>query len=101
MQKRVIAAIIVILVIAAGILTFVNRSGSEERPGLVITAGGKETLVAWEDVEAADPTLVPYFYYDWYLQRLASGEAMPDEFTPPEKTVIRDIWIDSDEDADI
>lgn len=55
----------------------------------------------WEDVEAADPALVPYFYYDWYLQRLASGEAMPDEFTPPEKTVIRDAWIDSDEDADI
>lgn len=54
----------------------------------------------WEDIEATDPTLVPYFYYDWYLQRLASGEVMPDEFTPPEKTVIRDVWIDSEEDTD-
>ena len=53
MQKRVITAIIVVLLIAAGILTFVNRSGSEDRPGLVITSGGKETLVAWEDIEAA------------------------------------------------
>jgi hypothetical protein len=54
MQKRVITAIIVVLLIAAGILTFVNRSGSEDRPGLVITSGGKETLVAWEDIEAVE-----------------------------------------------
>lgn len=54
MQKRVISAIIVVLLIAAGILTFVNRSGSEDRPGLVITSGGKETLVAWEDIEAVE-----------------------------------------------
>lgn len=54
----------------------------------------------WEDVEAADPALVPYFYYDWYLQMLASGEAMPDEFEPPERTVVRDVWYESEEITD-
>lgn len=54
----------------------------------------------WEDVEAADPTLVPFFYYDWYLQKLASGEKMPDEFIAPEKTIIRNAWIETEE-ADI
>ncbi len=54
MQKRVIAAIIAVLVIAAGILAFMNRSGSDQRPGLVIAAGGKEILVAWEDFASED-----------------------------------------------
>lgn len=54
----------------------------------------------WEDVEAVDPALVPYFYYDWYLQKLASGETMPNEFIAPDKTVIRNVWIESEE-ADV
>lgn len=54
----------------------------------------------WEDVEASQPQLVPYFYYDWYLPMLANGETMPDEFTPPGRTIIRNIWIEPEEAAE-
>lgn len=54
MQKRIIASIIAVLIIAAGILALVNRGGTEDRPGMVITAGGKEILVAWEEIGSAD-----------------------------------------------
>lgn len=54
----------------------------------------------WEDVQTSQPDMLPYFYYDWYLPQLASGKPMPDEFRPPEKSVIRDIWIDPENAAD-
>ena len=50
MQKKVIAGIIAVLVIAAGILAYMNRSGADDRSGLLIISGGKEILVAWEDI---------------------------------------------------
>ena len=54
MQKRIVAAIIAVLVIAAGILAFVNRGGIDDRPGMVIKAGGKEILIAWEEIDSED-----------------------------------------------
>ncbi|MBQ3392568.1 MAG: hypothetical protein IJG52_04050 [Lachnospiraceae bacterium] len=54
MQKRIVALIIAVLVIAAGILAFVNKGGIDDRPGMVITSGGKEILVAWEEVDSGD-----------------------------------------------
>ena len=54
MQKRIVASIIAVLVIAAGILAFVNRGGIDDRSGMVITSGGKEILVAWEEVDSGD-----------------------------------------------
>ncbi len=32
----------------------------------------------WDDVEAAQPQDVPYYYYDWYLPLIEAGEPMPD-----------------------
>ena len=52
MQKKVIAVIVAVLVIAAGVLAVVNRGNSEDKPGMVIAAGGGEIAVAWEDIDA-------------------------------------------------
>lgn len=46
----------------------------------------------WEDIEATHPDILPYFYYDWYLPALASGERMPDSFEYSDKSVIRYTW---------
>ncbi len=50
MQKKLIAAIIAILVVVAAVLVFVNRKGDKNVSGLVLAGGGKEVTVAWEDV---------------------------------------------------
>ena len=52
MQKKLIAGIIAVLAVAAAILIFVNRQGDTDRSGLVLIGGGKESTVAWEDIEA-------------------------------------------------
>lgn len=52
MQKKVIALIIAVLVIAAGALAIVNRGDSESRPGMIIDSGGKEIAVAWDGIGA-------------------------------------------------
>lgn len=52
MQKKIIAIIVAILVIAVAVLAVVNHSNSEDRPGMIISAGGNETAVAWEDIDA-------------------------------------------------
>ncbi len=52
MQKKTIAILVAILVIAVAVLAVVNRSNSEDRPGMIISAGGSETAVAWEDIDA-------------------------------------------------
>lgn len=51
----------------------------------------------WEDVDASQPQLMPYFYYDWYLPMLSRAESMPDVFTPPDTTIIRNLWISPEE----
>ena len=50
MQKKLIAAIIAILVVVAAVLVFVNRKGDKNVSGLVLAGGGKEVTIAWEDV---------------------------------------------------
>ena len=50
MQKKLIAAIIAILVVVAAVLVFVNRKGDKNVSGLMLSGGGKEITVAWEDV---------------------------------------------------
>lgn len=52
MQKKTIAILVAILVIAVAVLAVVNRSNSEDRPGMIISTGGSETAVAWEDIDA-------------------------------------------------
>ncbi len=54
MQKKTIAILIAVLVIAAGVLAFVNRGNDADKAGMIISAGGKETAVAWEDIDAKD-----------------------------------------------
>ena len=49
MQKKLIAAIIAILVVITAVLVFVNRKGDKNVSGLILS-GGKEITVAWEDV---------------------------------------------------
>ena len=49
MQKKLIAAIIAILVVVTAVLVFVNRKGDKNVSGLILS-GGKEITVAWEDV---------------------------------------------------
>ena len=39
---------------------------------------------SWDDVEAAEPEMLPYFYDDWYLPLADSGAPMPDEIAPDE-----------------
>lgn len=55
----------------------------------------------WEDVQTTSPELLPYFYFDWYLPQLASGMTMPDEFQTPEKSIVRDIWVEAENESDI
>ena len=50
MQKKLIAAIIAILVVVAAVLVFVNRKGDKNVSGLIISGSGKEITVAGEDV---------------------------------------------------
>ena len=50
MQKKLIAAIIAILVVVAAVLVFVNRKGDKNVSGLILSGSGKEVTVAWEDV---------------------------------------------------
>ena len=50
MQKKLIAAIIAILVVVAAVLVFVNRKGDKKVSGLILSGSGKEITVAWEDV---------------------------------------------------
>ena len=50
MQKKLIAAIIAILVVVTAVLVFVNRKGDKNVSGLMLSGGGKEITVAWEDV---------------------------------------------------
>lgn len=50
MQKKLIAAIIAILVVVAAVLVFVNRKGDKNVSGLILSGSGKEITVAWEDV---------------------------------------------------
>ena len=50
MQKKLIAAIIAILVVVTAVLIFVNRKGDKNVSGLVLAGGGKEVTIAWEDV---------------------------------------------------
>ena len=50
MQKKSIATIIAILVVVAAVLVFVNRKGDKNVSGLILSGGGKEITVAWEDV---------------------------------------------------
>ena len=50
MQKKLIAAIIAILVVVTAVLVFVNRKGDKNVSGLILSGGGKEITVAWEDV---------------------------------------------------
>ena len=50
MQKKLIAAIIAILVVVTAVLVFVNRKGDKNVSGLVLAGGGKEVTIAWEDV---------------------------------------------------
>ena len=50
MQKKLIAAIIAILVVVTAVLIFVNRKGDKNVSGLILSGGGKEITVAWEDV---------------------------------------------------
>ena len=50
MQKKLIAAIIAILVVVTAVLVFFNRKGDKNVSGLMLSGGGKEITVAWEDV---------------------------------------------------
>ena len=34
--------------------------------------------MTWDDVEEAEPDLLPYFYRSWYLPLIEKGEAMPE-----------------------
>lgn len=37
----------------------------------------------WDDVAAADPSMLPYWYYDWYLPLVENSGSMPDSFEAP------------------
>ena len=50
MQKKMITGIIAILVVVTAVLVFVNRKGDKNVSGLMLSGGGKEITVAWEDV---------------------------------------------------
>lgn len=52
MNKKAIAIIVAVLIVAVAVLAIVNRNNSEDRPGMIISAGGSETAVAWEDINA-------------------------------------------------
>ena len=52
MNKKAIAIVVAVLIVAVAVLAIVNRNNSEDRPGMIISAGGSETAVAWEDIKA-------------------------------------------------
>ena len=52
MSKKIIAAVIAVLVCIVAALGIANRSaGKAKADGLNIISGGKETTVSWEDIE--------------------------------------------------
>jgi len=48
----------------------------------------------WEDVEASEPDMLPFFYHDWYLPYLSAGSSMPDSFEYAQETIIRNTWVE-------
>ena len=54
MKKKTLAAIIIVLAVIAAVLGIYNRSASgTAKEGLTVTAGGKETVIAWEEIGSA------------------------------------------------
>ena len=51
MNKKAVAIIIAVLVVVVVALGFASRSGDEDKDGIVIQYDGKETTVAWEDIQ--------------------------------------------------
>lgn len=51
MNKKAIAIVVAVLIVAVAVLAIVNRNNNEDRPGMIISAGGSETAVAWEDIK--------------------------------------------------
>lgn len=43
----------------------------------------------WDDVEAAQPELIPYYYYAWYLPLAEAGEPMPDSLEAPDMSLVK------------
>ncbi|MBQ6314000.1 MAG: hypothetical protein IJI11_00185 [Mogibacterium sp.] len=93
MQKKVIAVIIAILVIAAGILAFVNRGGDENKAGMVIISDDRNVTVAWDaiDAETFEGDLVN-----------GKGETSHHEFTGAELvSILEDNDVEVERDAEI
>lgn len=54
MKKKTIAAIIILLAVAAAVLGIYNRNASgTAKEGLTVIAGGKETVISWEEIGSA------------------------------------------------
>ena len=52
-QTKIIIGIIIVLAVLAGVFGAMNRNASIGKDGLVIVSGGKETVIAWEDIKRA------------------------------------------------
>ena len=50
-QTKIIIGIIIVLAVLAGVFGVMNRNASKGKDGLVIASGGKETVIAWEDIK--------------------------------------------------
>ena len=50
-QTKIIIAVIAVLAVLIGILGYGSRKASSPKDGLIISASGKETVVAWEDIQ--------------------------------------------------
>ena len=50
-QTKIIIAVIAVLAVLIGILGYGSRKASSPKDGLIISVAGKETVVAWEDIQ--------------------------------------------------
>lgn len=50
MSKKLMIGVIAVLAVLAAVLGIMNRSSGTKKEGLIIAAGGKETVISWEEI---------------------------------------------------
>ena len=63
------------MICISGVYTDPEGSGSSFVYTIYLRPWGMD----WEDVRAADESLLPYYYDDWYLPLIEAGGSMPDQ----------------------
>lgn len=54
MKKKAIVIIVAVLIVAAAVLAIVNRNSSEDKSGMIVSVGSRETVISWDNIKAEE-----------------------------------------------